>query len=418
MRSGGGTVTVVRVEDVPAAELRVPVTRRLTVRHWVALDAALALFLGAGSVATVATGRNIAGPTGTASEVVRYLAIVAACAPLPLRRLRPVPVLAVTVLADAVLIGLGRSVAAHLAAGLAMYSLAAATPNRLPLPVVGAAVAPPLVAALASAGGRNVQSVVFAPALVLVGWLAGENARARRAYAAGLAERVAERERERARQAAAEERARIARELHDVVAHSMSVVAVRSGVARMVLDSRPEEAAEALGIIETVSRRGLAELRRIVGVLRSAEDPDAAGGAGAADLAPAPGLADLAPLVDEVGQAGVGVELRVDGAVRALPAGQDLSAYRIAQEALTNVVRHAGPSAHATLTVRYAPEAVEIECVDDGAGRLQPVEPADGGHGLVGMRERVALYGGELVAGPAGPGFRVLARLPLVEEAR
>jgi signal transduction histidine kinase len=380
------------------------------------MDAVLALFLAVGSLFAIGNHRESISPS-EAADVVRFLAAALVCLPLAFRRRNPVAVLVVTVAADAVLTGLGIKGPEHVALGFAMYTVAVSAPARIPLALVGAAVAPGLVATLVREAGRNVQALVFAPAVILVGWLAGDNVRARRAYAAGLAEQAAERERERARQAATEERARIARELHDVVAHSMSVVAVRSGVARMVLGSRPEEAAEALGIIEAVSRQGLAELRRIVGVLRHSED-GVSGGDPPADLAPAPGLADLPALVDQVRQAGIRVELRIEGAARPLPEGQDLSAYRIVQEALTNVARHAGPAAAATLTVRYLPGLVEIGCVDDGAGRADTPEPGEGGHGLIGMRERVALYGGELSAGPAGRGFRVVARLPVAEEGR
>ncbi len=202
-----------------------------------------------------------------------------------------------------------------------------------------------------------------APPLLLVGWLAGENTRTRRAYIASVTEWAAERDHqreERSRRAVADERLRIARELHDVVAHAMSVVAVRSGVARMVLHSQPEEAAKALEIIETTSRRAMHEMRLLVGVLR---EGDATG-----ELAPTPGLADLQPLVDEVAAAGVAVDVRIDGPPRPLPAGVDVSAFRIVQEALTNVVRHARP-AQARLDLRYRPDEIEIEVSDNGAGR-------------------------------------------------
>jgi len=270
-----------------------------------------------------------------------------------------------------------------------------------------------MAAGLAAWDGQAVYATVLASGSVLVGWLAGENARARRSYALALAERAAERERERARRTAVEERARIARELHDVVAHAMSVIAVRSGVARMISGTQPDQATEALGIIETISRQSLGELRRIVAVLRQAEEPDGE------ELGPAPGLAALSELVSQIAAAGVRVEVCVDGEARPLPPTEDLTAYRIAQEALTNVVRHSG-AATANLWVRYQPGAVEIECVDLGGQHPRPpgAELANGGHGIVGMRERVALYGGELSAGPTGRGFRVLARIPVAEEAR
>jgi signal transduction histidine kinase len=249
------------------------------------------------------------------------------------------------------------------------------------------------------------------------GWLAGENIKSRRARLARVLELAAEREREReqrAEQAGSEERLRIARELHDVVAHAMSIIAVRSGVARLVVDVRPEEAREALGIIEATSREALAELRLLVGVLRGNQTRDQDAG-----REPAPGLADLPGLIGRIHQAGVPVGYRVEGEPRRLSPGVDLSAYRIVQEALTNVVRHAAPAA-AELTVRYEPDEVMIEVTDDGgavgarsAGRVR-----DGsGHGIAGMRERAAVYGGKLVAEPTASGFRVLARIPTGQAA-
>jgi signal transduction histidine kinase len=257
--------------------------------------------------------------------------------------------------------------------------------------------------------------VLVGPAVALAGWLIGENIKARRAYLRGVAQRAAERERERereerARRAGQEERIRIARELHDVVAHAMSIIAVRAGVARIALDTRPGEAREALGIIEDTSRQALKEMRIVVGVLRRSEPGDA------------PGLTDLPGLVSKITDVGVAVGVRVEGEPRRLPPGTDLSAYRIIQEALTNVVRHAGPDATAELTVRYLPAEVMIEVTDDGRARDParlvpgPAEPG-AGHGLAGMRERVAAYGGTLVAEPTPRGFRVLARIP-VDEAR
>ena len=234
-----------------------------------------------------------------------------------------------------------------------------------------------------------------------------------RVYLRGILERAAGRDREReqeARRAGAEERIRIARELHDVVAHALSIIAVRSGVARQVADARPEEAQEALAVIDETSRLALHELRLLVGVLRDA-DPDA----DSSDRVPAPGRADLPDLVTHIAQAGVAVDVHVDGRPRHLGPSVELSAYRIVQEALTNVVRHAGP-ATAELTLRYCPSELVIEVIDDSRSWPDPGLPkpaANGaGHGIVGMRERVALYGGTLVAAPTTTGFRVLARIP------
>ena len=223
---------------------------------------------------------------------------------------------------------------------------------------------------------------------------------------AAARERAAELERAReelARRAVVEERLRIARELHDVVAHSMSIIAVQSGVGAHVLDSQPEEARKALAAVEATSRQALAEMRRLLGVLRQEAEPSGS-------LAPSPGLAEVDALAAEVARAGARVEVRIEGTRPELPLGLDLSAYRIVQEALTNVVRHAGP-ATARVRIRYAPDTVDIEVVDDGHGTGTG---RTDGHGIAGMRERAALYGGSLDAGPLpGGGFRVAAHLPV-----
>jgi signal transduction histidine kinase len=230
------------------------------------------------------------------------------------------------------------------------------------------------------------------------------------AYAEQLELRAAEKERERieaARRAVGEERLRIARELHDVVAHAMSVVAVQSGVGAHVIDSRPEEAKRILETISHTSRDSLDEMRRLLGVLRA----DPASADAAEELAPAPGLGGLDELVTRVAEAGVPVEADVQGERTAIPLGVDLAAYRIVQEALTNVLKHAG-RAEASVLVRYEPDAVHIEVVDDGRGAGSAVAANGSGQGLVGMRERAALYGGELEAGPRlGGGYRVAATL-------
>jgi signal transduction histidine kinase len=214
---------------------------------------------------------------------------------------------------------------------------------------------------------------------------------------------------EQVRQALAEERAQIARELHDIVAHAMSVIAVRSGVARMVIDTDPGQAREALTIIETTTRRSLHEMRLLVGMLRDTRDHNT-------DLRPVPGLCDLDRLIAETAAAGVTVSVDIDGTVRTLSPAADLSAYRIVQEALTNVVRHAGPT-RARVQISYRPDEVSIEVVDDGpAGQAPPpIARAGSGHGLIGMRERAALFGGELAAGPDAAGFRVRANLHTAE---
>jgi signal transduction histidine kinase len=203
------------------------------------------------------------------------------------------------------------------------------------------------------------------------------------------------------REAVAAERAAIARELHDVVAHHMSVMVVQAGAARAVGESDPAAASEALREIEASGRTGLAEMRRLLGILKAEGDDG---------RTPQPGLADLGELLDSMAATGLAVEVVVEGSPRPLPPGVDLSAYRIVQEALTNALRHAG-GASAHMVVRYEPGALELEIADDGPGR--PDGPPTGGHGLIGMRERAQLFGGEFDAGlRPGGGFLVRARLP------
>jgi signal transduction histidine kinase len=214
----------------------------------------------------------------------------------------------------------------------------------------------------------------------------------------------AERERERlAAEAVAEERARIARELHDVVAHSVSVMVVQAAGVRRLLKSEQEREREALLVVERIGREALTEMRRMLGVLRATGD--------VAALAPQPGMQHIDKLVDQARRAGLTVELEVLGEPVQLPTGLDLSAYRIVQEGLTNVLKH-GEQARARVRVRYGADEIELEVVDDSETAAAAV--TDDGHGLAGMRERVAVYGGEFEAGPREEGgFRVRARLPL-----
>jgi signal transduction histidine kinase len=249
----------------------------------------------------------------------------------------------------------------------------------------------------------TVPSLFFAAA-----WLIGDYLRTRRAYVAELEERAArlERERDRDRRLAAdEERTRIARELHDVVAHDVSVIAIQAGAARAVQTTRPDAAMQALGLIETTARDTLIQLNRLLGVLR--------GGNGAtADRSPQPGIDQLPGLVEELRAAGLEVDTRVEGKAEPLPPALDLTAYRILQEATTNVLKHAR-ARRVDIRVYYSRTTLALMVRDDGAG--DGTDPATSlGHGLIGMRERVALFGGQLRAArsPSG-GFSVHARLPL-----
>jgi signal transduction histidine kinase len=234
---------------------------------------------------------------------------------------------------------------------------------------------------------------------VLIAWLVGSYVRHLR-WRASRAE--LERE-ERAEAAVASERARIARELHDIIAHNVSVMVVQAEAADEMLDrNRPERARAPVQMIEETGRAALGEMRRMLGVLRDADARPA--------VTPQPGIANLELLLAKVRESGLPVELDVEGEPRPLPPGLDLSAFRIVQEALTNALKHAGP-ARAHVLVRFAPDALELEVYDDGPGAGGETT---GGNGLVGMRERAALFGGELEAGrPKEGGFRVRARLPL-----
>jgi signal transduction histidine kinase len=213
----------------------------------------------------------------------------------------------------------------------------------------------------------------------------------------------AEQEREeRARLAVSDERARIARELHDVVGHSVSVMTVQASAVRRLLRPQQQKEREALLVVEQTGREALAEMRRMVGVLRRPEEAPA--------LAPQPSLEHLEKLLTHVRESGLRVELRIEGTPEQLPAGVDLTAYRLVQEGLTNALKHARAQ-HAEVTVRYGDGHVELSVSDDGRGTG---DGDGGGHGLVGMRERISVYGGELEAGPrAGGGYRLRARLPV-----
>ena len=268
-----------------------------------------------------------------------------------------------------------------------------------------ALILPAEMLAFAAAGIWDVDllEIGYVAIMFVSGWVLGVVLAARRGYTRALEEQTAALEaarQELARRAVLEERTRIARDLHDILAHAMSVITVQAGVGAHLLERDPEQAKGALRVIEETGRGALGEMRRLLGALRAGDLP----------TEPQPGLASLDRLATQATASGVPVELRVEGQARPLPAGLEVSAYRIAQEALTNTIKHA-PGARARLTVRYRPRTVELEVVDHGGGPA-PTAAGDGGHGLRGMRERVALYGGVLEAGPCPGGFRVLAAFP------
>jgi signal transduction histidine kinase len=387
--------------------------RRLSGNPWV-FDSGLAL-VAAGLSTAFFVFEHVGSGLPRSTLALAYALALLHTLPLAARRRFPGAVLALCVASGLAVAALGLSpIVLGLAILVAVYSVAAYGDRWVSL--AGLAAAELGSAAVQLTPGRFQTPTVVSNALVIgAAWLLGHFVGVRRAYTARL-ERTAALERtraEQARRAVAEERLRLARELHDVVAHSISVIAVQSGVGAHVAQTQPEEAAKALAAIEATSRAALIELRRLLGVLRQEGEPQG-------DLAPVPGLADLDSLLAEMANAGLGVRLRVEGTPSPLPAGVDLSAYRIVQEALTNVVKHAGP-ARAQVTIRYRDQEVMVEVTDDGRGVTAPTSNgrARVGHGLIGMRERVQVFGGDLEVGP-GPveGFRVAARLPFAVDGR
>jgi signal transduction histidine kinase len=327
------------------------------------------------------------------------------------RRRAPIAVLAVMTGTIAVIGFLvshpnGLPVELFIAPIVAFYSVGANCDERIGLIASGSAIAAIALARLLQdaveghSGARPGAWLVFG-----VAWLVGHDLRRRRRELGGLRDqaRTLEIEREeRARAAVAEERGRIARELHDVVAHSVSVMVVQAQAGPRLLD-KPLEARAAFRSIEASGREALVELRRLLGVLRTGDEQLAIG--------PQPGLGSLDSLVEQLREAGLPVALRIEGDPVQLPPGVDLSAYRIVQEALTNTLKHAGP-AEALVTIRYGTSLLELEVSDNGVGTVASVNGS--GHGLIGMRERVALYGGELEAGRRNDGgYAVRAQLPL-----
>ena len=377
-------------------------------------DALLAGLLAAFSlVALVYANGDCDGacrPGGTAATAL----ILAQTLPLAWRRRHPLAVSLVTGLATA---GYGLAPYPDLAmpvpvGGLVgMYSVAAWGSRRAALVAGGVAAAVVAVVMSLPRTDADLVDAAFASLGLAGAWVLGDRARVQRALAAELSDRAVRLERERegeARRAVASERARIARELHDVVAHHVSMMVVQAEAGPLAVERDPARAAGAFEAIAATGRQALVEMRRLLGVLR--------GDGQAPSLAPQPGLDQVPSLVEQVGRAGLEVELVVEGEKAPLPAGVELSAYRIVQEALTNAVRHAGPG-RARVLVRYGERDLELTVRDEGGGGA--AAPAGGpptrsGQGLVGMRERVSLFGGELHAGP-GPdgGFTVAARLPL-----
>jgi signal transduction histidine kinase len=341
--------------------------------------------------------------------------------PLAWRRRHPLAVSLVTGLATA---GYGLAPYPDLAMPIpiggvvGLYSVAAWGSRRAALASGAVAAVVVVVTMSLPRTDADVVDAAFVSLALAGAWLLGDRARVQRALAAELQERAARLERERAdeaRQAVASERARIARELHDVVAHHVSMMVVQAEAGPVAVEHDPARAAGAFEAIAATGRQALVEMRRLLGMLRGDEEQ-------APSLAPQPGLAEVPSLVEQVGRAGLRVELVVEGTEAALPAGVDLSAYRIVQEALTNALRHGGDGRTRVL-VRYGEHDLELQIhngTESASGRRQGDSDRQirrsgrSGQGLIGMRERVRLFGGELRAGP-GPngGFTVDARIPI-----
>jgi signal transduction histidine kinase len=359
------------------------------------------------------TGRPGVGSPGTPASVWLggALAVVAIVA-LLWRRRAPLATWIVSgsaTVAGLAIPGLGTTTA-PIAALIATYTVASRSPRDVSVGVGAVTLVGATVATAIGQVPKHGWGVLVLPvALVSAAWLVGDNLRVRRDYLAELEAKARRTEADRAEEsarAASRERARIARELHDVIAHHVSVIAIQAGAARMLTEgANPTAARVALERVEVTARQALAELRQLLGVLRHDHEPPA--------LAPQPGLERLDDLLAEVRGAGLPVTLQVHGSALALPPPVDLSAYRIVQEALTNVLKHQG-QVPTTVALCYSTGVLDITVEDRGPNA--PVAAADtgSGHGLVGMRERVAMFGGQLEAGPAaGGGFVVHARLPL-----
>jgi signal transduction histidine kinase len=384
-------------------------------------DSVLAALLAAVSlwVALAFDSGGVAGPALTFAGLRRpdtpgAVLLVLACLCAAPRRRWPYALLCLNQALMIVLSALGYNPSLSGVAGLVLiYTVAAYRGLALSLVGVATAVAGHVLTGVSSGTPPDWTYDALTSALTLAAWMGGRSIRLRRAYLAELEDRAERLERARdadRRAARAEERSRIARELHDVVAHHVSVMTVQAAAARKVLASSPDAAADALSAIEEMGRTAMAEMRNIVGVLRT--DGEEGG-----ERAPQPGIHDLPTLVEQMREAGLRTQLWIEGDEPRLPPGVDLAAYRLIQEALTNSLRHAGPSARAWVTVRHEPSVLTVHVEDDGHGPAARPRRANGdrpGHGLVGIRERVALYGGILRIGPRqGGGFEVRARFPL-----
>ena len=444
----------------PAASPGPPLTMRIRRAHWVALDYVVAAVCALIIFTTLYHGVALARLPVTGWHARDWLPpLLAVCLSIPvaIRRREPVLALAVILAGCAWVLVLRGEITRGpvLPLAIVLYLVAATRGRRVALAALAASLALLTVqGVILSLTGRGAGNAVGAGLTLIICWMIGYSVRQRRGYAARLRQQAAD-------NAVTAERLRIARELHDVVAHSMTVVAVQAGFGEYVFDRQPGEARAALAAIQTVTSEALADMQRMLGALRQAGGAvaggpapgPAAGAAGppvqapaTAPLAPAPSLADLDRLVAGTAGAGVRVEVLRTGPARAIPAGIDLSAFRIVQEALTNVVKHSGAD-RCLVRIAYGAGQLCVEITDPGqrpvpapaAGARAPAMAGasaravagpggtgaraglapGAGHGIAGMRERVSLCGGEFAAGPLpGRGFRVTARFPLPGGAR
>ena len=380
-------------------------------------DACGAGFLTALSLIGVVTNLHVDLPEGEGEAAARTLdvlgisLILLQTVPLAWRRRSPVGTLAVSLSALFAFSLLGYF-ASFAAFGflIALYTVAAHRPRRISVPVGIASGVVLLLILLFRREPIEVDAVLAEFMFVSAAWFLGDSLRIRREQVVQLEDRALRLERDReeqARRAVADERRVIARELHDVVAHNVSVIVAQAGAARRVAHTEPEAALDTLGNIEGAGREALVEMRRLMGLLRTETDR-------ATQHSPEPGMQNLEALTTQVREAGLPVTLRIEGTPRPLPAGLDLSAFRIVQEALTNILKHAG-RASAEVVVRYGEDRLDLLIDDDGHGpdrRAARSKRLRYGH--LGMRERVALFGGDLRVGvrPDG-GYRVAASLPV-----
>lgn len=376
-----------------------------------AVDAALALAFTAAALATVASRIGDNTDVYRRDDALGIALLLAQTLPIAARSVSPLAALTVSAVAVSLHVAIGYEgvPAGTFAAFVILYSVASMTDVRRA--IIGAVMTAAAITVYFTTerGDPSIAQAITTFATYGAGWGIGVYVRSRREYADVLEDRAAllEREREvREREAVASERSRIARELHDMVGHALNLIVIQAGGAQRVFDTKPELARDSLASIESTGRQALTEMERMLGILRG---PD-----GDADLSPQPGLSGIEELARHVTDAGLPVEVTTEGTPVALPSSIDLSAYRIVQEALTNALKHAGP-ASARVVIRYVADALELEISDDGRGMAGPGDRDDhGGRGLIGMRERVALFGGELSAGPRREGgYRVHARLPI-----